>query len=93
MASPSFETSRISETETLLTRLLEKAIRRSEALDREALCIVAGDKVWQIKVTVHFLSDDGALVDAACLAAMTALKHYRKPEVEVVGEEVIVVSK
>ena len=29
----------------ILTRLMEKAIRRSEAVDREALCVVAGEKV------------------------------------------------
>lgn len=34
-----------SEEEVLLARLLEKALRRSEAVDREALCIVAGQKV------------------------------------------------
>lgn len=28
-----------------MTRLLEKALRRSNAVDREALCIVAGQKV------------------------------------------------
>lgn len=27
-----------------MARLLEKALRRSEAVDREALCIVAGQK-------------------------------------------------
>ena len=36
---------RSSEDEVLLTRLLEKSIRRTEAVDREALCIVAGEKV------------------------------------------------
>lgn len=30
-----------------MARLLEKALRRSEAVDREALCIVAGQKVGQ----------------------------------------------
>jgi exosome complex component RRP45 len=29
----------------MITRLLEKSIRRTEAVDREALCIVAGEKV------------------------------------------------
>lgn len=29
----------------LMARLLEKALRRSEAVDREALCLVAGQKV------------------------------------------------
>ena len=28
-----------------MTRLLEKALRKSNAVDREALCIVAGQKV------------------------------------------------
>lgn len=36
---------RSSDEEVMITRLLEKAIRRSEAVDREALCIVAGEKV------------------------------------------------
>lgn len=31
------------------------------------------------------------MLDCACLASMIALKHFRKPEVEVDGEEVIVV--
>jgi exosome complex component RRP45 len=29
----------------MITRLLEKSIRRTEAVDREALCILAGEKV------------------------------------------------
>jgi exosome complex RNA-binding protein Rrp42 (RNase PH superfamily) len=92
----------------MITRLLEKSIRRTEAVDREALCIVAGEKVsriatarvdgidpqvWQLRLTLHFLADEGNLLDCAALAAMTALRHFRKPEVEVIGDEVIVVSR
>lgn len=29
----------------MIIRLLEKSIRRTEAVDREALCILAGEKV------------------------------------------------
>lgn len=36
---------RQGEEEVLMARLLEKALRRSNAVDREALCIVAGQKV------------------------------------------------
>lgn len=50
-------------------------------------------KVWHLRLTIHFLSDAGNMLDCACLAGITALKHFRRPEVEVVGEdEVIVVS-
>ena len=31
------------------------------------------------------------MLDCACLAGITALRHFRKPDVEVVGDEVIVV--
>jgi len=34
-----------SDDEVMITRLLEKSIRRTEAVDREALCILAGEKV------------------------------------------------
>lgn len=48
-------------------------------------------KVWHLRITVHFLADDGNMLDCACLAAIVALKHFRRPEVEVIGDEVNVV--
>lgn len=72
--------------------MLEKSIRRTEAIDREALCIIAGEKVWQLRLTLHFLSDSGNLLDCASLASMAALRHFRKPDVEVIGDEITVVS-
>ncbi|ORX40790.1 ribosomal protein S5 domain 2-type protein [Kockovaella imperatae] len=92
MASSVYEAGRASEDEVLITRLLEKSIRRTEAVDREALCIIAGEKVWQLRLTLHFLSDSGNILDCASIAAMTALRHFRKPEVEVSGRDVIVHS-
>jgi len=32
------------------------------------------------------------MLDCACLAAIVALKHFRRPEVEVVGDEITVVG-
>jgi exosome complex component RRP45 len=52
----------------------------------------AHTKVWHLRLTLHFLSDSGNLLDCAALASMAALRHYRKPEVEVLGDEVIIVS-
>lgn len=46
-----------ADEETRLSLLLEKAIRKSEAVDRESLCIVAGEKVrHSLKITVFLLS-------------------------------------
>ncbi|KAF9423482.1 Exosome complex component RRP45 [Podila epigama] len=90
MAAPTFEAGRQTDEEVLVSRLIEKAMRRSRALDTEGLCIVAGEKVWSVRVDLHFLDDDGNLVDAACIAAITALLHFRRPDVTVVGEEVTI---
>ncbi|TID20472.1 hypothetical protein CANINC_003589 [Pichia inconspicua] len=72
-------------TEILLSRLIEKAVRRSNALDLESLCIIAAQKCWSVRADVRFLNYDGNLVDAASVAVITALLHFRKPDVEVVG--------
>ncbi|KAL9631045.1 MAG: hypothetical protein Q9204_004419 [Flavoplaca sp. TL-2023a] len=90
MASPAFEVGRQTETETLLSRLLEVALRRSSALSTESLCLLAGSKVWSLTATCHILSHDGNLLDSCCIAVLAALQHYRIPDTTVRGEEVVV---
>ncbi|KAL9613625.1 MAG: hypothetical protein Q9167_001853 [Letrouitia subvulpina] len=92
MASPAFEANRQTETETLLSRLLEVALRRSSALSTEALCLIAGAKVWSLTATAHILSHDGGLLDACCIAILAALQHFRIPDTTVQGEEVKIYS-
>lgn len=63
------------------------------------LCGVGGGdgvclrQVWQIRVDVHMLNHDGNLMDAASIAAITALCHFRRPDVGIQGDEVTVVSE
>ncbi|KAN0060584.1 3'-5'-exoribonuclease [Thecaphora frezii] len=73
-------TSSARQREVLFDRLLEKAIRRTEALDRESLCVIAGEQVFQIHLTIHLLSDCGAALDAAVLCSMLSLRHFRRPD-------------
>ncbi|PHH84176.1 hypothetical protein CDD83_2361 [Cordyceps sp. RAO-2017] len=90
MVAPSFEANRPTETEVLLSRLLEKTIRRSGALDTESLCLMAGQKCWAVRADVHVLAHDGNLLDTACLAVVAALRHFRRPETSVQGETLTV---
>ncbi|EOO02761.1 putative exosome complex exonuclease rrp45 protein [Phaeoacremonium minimum UCRPA7] len=90
MASPAFEVNRPTETEVILSRMLEKTVRRSGALDVESLCLIAGQKVWSIRVDLHVLSHDGNLVDASCVAVVAALRHFKKPDTSMEGEVVTV---
>jgi len=88
MASPAFEVGRSSETEVLLSRLLEKTLRRSSAVNTESLCLIAGQKVWSIRADVHLLSADGNLIDASCIAVIAALQHFRRPDTSIEGDTV-----
>ncbi|KAI8881549.1 hypothetical protein K501DRAFT_252983 [Backusella circina FSU 941] len=90
MAAPTFENGIRSEEEVLISRDIEKALRRSRAIDTDGLCIVAGEKVWQIRIDLLFLDHDGNLIDCACIAAITALLHFRRPDITVIGEDVII---
>ncbi|KAK1175622.1 exosome complex component RRP45 [Acipenser oxyrinchus oxyrinchus] len=90
MASPAFEPGRQSELVVKLNRLLERCLRNSKCIDTESLCVVSGEKVWQIRVDLHLLNHDGNIMDAASIAAITALCHFRRPDVSIQGEDVTV---
>ncbi|KAF1997081.1 exoribonuclease [Amniculicola lignicola CBS 123094] len=92
MASPAFEVGRPTDAEIILSRILEKAIRRSNALDTESLCIIAGSKCFALRADVHIVDHDGGLIDASCIAVMAALQHFRRPDVLVEGEKATILS-
>ncbi|SCV05559.1 LANO_0H10154g1_1 [Lachancea nothofagi CBS 11611] len=91
MAGPQFENgNNTGEDEVLCSRIIEKAVRRSGALDVEGLCIVAGSKCWAVRADVHFLNCDGGFIDVSCIAVMCGLLHFRKPDVTISGEQVTI---
>eukprot|EP01147_Barroeca_monosierra_P007002 gene7002-9592_t len=91
MASPDYEPStRQSEASINLTQLLEHVFRDARTIDTDSLCIVTGEKVWNIQVNVTILNDDGNLDDACVLAALAGLLHFRRPYVSISGDNVIV---
>ncbi|MEW5309501.1 MAG: hypothetical protein WDW38_001387 [Sanguina aurantia] len=85
MASPAFEAGRPGEAAVVMARLVERGLRQSRAVDQEALCVMAGRKVWALTVDVRILDHCGNLVDAACLSALAALLAFRKPQVSING--------
>ncbi|KAK3507490.1 hypothetical protein QTP70_027017 [Hemibagrus guttatus] len=108
MASPGFQSNRQSELLVTLNRQLERCLRNSRCIDTESLCVISGEKwtlvnrvgravdfdgqVWQIRVDVHILNHDGNLMDAASVAAISALCHFKRPEVAIQGRDVTVFS-
>ncbi|KAJ5151198.1 Exosome complex component rrp45 [Penicillium canariense] len=90
MGSPAWENGRSNELEAYVTHVLDSVIRRSNALDTESLCILKGVSCWSIRADVHILDYDGNLTDAACIAIMTGLQHFRRPDAVVRDGQVIV---
>ncbi|KFO87993.1 Exosome complex component RRP45, partial [Buceros rhinoceros silvestris] len=90
MAAPGFEPGRQQELLVKLNRLIERCLRNSRCIDTESLCVVAGEKVWQIRLDLHLLNHDGNIIDAASIAGIVALCHFRRPDVSVQGQEVTV---
>ncbi|OWF51161.1 Exosome complex component RRP45 [Mizuhopecten yessoensis] len=90
MACPSFESGRMSELGVEINRLLERCLKESRCVDMESLCIISGEKVWQVRTDIHVLNHDGNIIDCASIAAITALTHFRRPDVTVDGSNVIV---
>lgn len=85
-ASGSHASDKAGFTDTELSRMLDRAIRESDALDTESLCIVGGEKVWSITCSVTVLDYHGNLTDACIFAAMASLRCFRKPEVSLSRE-------
>lgn len=85
MASSSFEAGRPSDHAIELMRMLERALRKSQAVDIEALCVVAGKRVWSVRTDVTVLDDRGNVSDAAVAAALGALLTLRLPAVSIIG--------
>ena len=85
MASPAFEAGRPPEAAVEMSRLLDRALRMSQAIDVESLCVVASKHVWSVRTDVTVIDDHGNLTDAATFAALVALRHLRLPPVSVTG--------
>lgn len=80
LASTRFELGPPRENSIELSRVIDRGIRESGTVDVKKLCITEGEKVWMIFVDINILNHDGNLLDAAGLAAITALNNVKIPE-------------
>ncbi len=81
LASPTFESGPPDERSIELARVVDRGIRSAEVVDLESFFIEEG-KVWSLFIDLYVLDYDGNLIDAAALAAMSALLNARWPKYE-----------
>ena len=65
-----------------LGRVVDRGIRESGCIDVDDLCIIPGEKAWQVILDLFAVSDDGNLFDAFALAGIAALRTAVIPEVK-----------
>jgi exosome complex component RRP42 len=90
LASPSFEAGPPSEAAIELSRVVDRGIRESKAIDLKSLVIQKGKKVQVVYVDVYILDHDGNLIDAASMAALAALVNAKVAKMEAKGDDVVV---
>lgn len=66
MAAPHFEVGNLSEACIFINRILERTIRDSRCIDLESLCIIAEEKVWNLRVDLTVLNHEGNAVGKIC---------------------------
>ncbi|MFA5173651.1 MAG: exosome complex protein Rrp42 [Candidatus Pacearchaeota archaeon] len=60
-------------------RVVDRGVRESGFINWKKLCIKEGEKVWSISIDIYCINDDGNVLDASAIGAVTALKLTRLP--------------
>ncbi len=91
LASPTFESGPPDENAIELARVIDRSLRKSNAVDLTKLCLIPGKSVWIAWVDIYVLNHDGNLIDASALATSAALLTSKIPKAEVEGDKVKVI--
>lgn len=79
LSSPFFESGPPSIDAIELSRVTDRGIRESKALDFKKLCVKEGEKVWLAFIDIYPINAGGNLFDACGLAALAALRDTTFP--------------
>ncbi|PIN89619.1 RNA-binding protein [Candidatus Pacearchaeota archaeon CG10_big_fil_rev_8_21_14_0_10_34_76] len=79
LASPRFESGPPKFDAIEMPRLIDRMLRESGFIDLKKLVIEEGKNVWTVIVDIYPINDDGALIDAASIASVAALRNAKFP--------------
>ncbi|MFP4118700.1 MAG: exosome complex protein Rrp42 [Candidatus Woesearchaeota archaeon] len=82
IAHPSIESGPPSIDAIEISRVIDRGVRESGAVDVKNLCVEKGEKVWMISIDIVPINHDGNIIDLGGLAALAALKTMKFPEVD-----------
>ena len=82
LSSPLFESGPPSIDAIELSRVTDRGIRESKALDFKKLCVKEGEKVWLLFIDIYPINAGGNLFDACGLAALAAIRDASFPKLD-----------
>jgi len=82
LASPYFESGPPSTASIEISRVIDRGIRESKAVDFEKLCVKQGELVFIGFIDMYAINYDGNLFDAGSIASLAALNEAKMPKVE-----------
>jgi len=85
LSNPEFETGPPGIDAIEISRVVDRGIRESKAINMEKLCVEKGEKVWSVMVDICPINDSGNLFDISALSALAALKNTKFPETDKEG--------
>jgi len=65
-----------------ISRVIDRSIRESGAIDVKDLCIVPGEKVWIVSVDIVPINHDGNIIDIGAIGAIAALQKTKFPTLD-----------
>ncbi|MBD3354558.1 exosome complex protein Rrp42 [Candidatus Woesearchaeota archaeon] len=85
ISNPEFETGPPGIDAIEISRVVDRGIRESKAIDMKKLCVEKGEKVWSVMIDICPLNDAGNLFDISALSALAALKNTKFPKTDKEG--------
>lgn len=81
LSNPDFESGPPSIESIEDSRVIDRGIRESGAIDTKSLCVKAGEKVWIVNADICPINHNGNLIDLGSLATIAALQDTKIPEI------------
>ena len=81
------------EVDQAISRRVSQVFKDSGALDLASLCVIPNEYVWSVAINSMILNDAGNAADATCWCVLAALKHFRRPDITIINDEIMMHSE
>ncbi len=82
LAHAEYESGRPSAYEVEVSRVIDRGLRESKAIDFKELCIKEGEAVWVAYLDIYALNGQGNLFDAGSIAALVTFQNSKMPKID-----------